>query len=122
MSQAQALSRLHIAEDKYAKIERTLADTKAATEVTKAKRKNRSLAVGAGGMDLEDDPEVAMLKYKMWKPKMTCEACMDQDQDNDVEVFLPCQHLLCSECVQSLIRERKRSCPFCRSKFTELQA
>lgn len=47
------------------------------------------------GLDpmLKIDKEIACMKYDMWKPKMTCGSCTEMS--NDVEVCLPCGHLLC---------------------------
>ena len=40
----------------------------------------------------EIDLDIARMKYMLWKPKMTCGSCMN---GNDVEIFLPCGHVLC---------------------------
>ena len=56
------------------------------------------------------------MKYKDWKPKMTCgSSCED---GNEVEMFLPCGHVLCQKCVKSIQKDRSRACPFCRNKFS----
>ena len=55
------------------------------------------------GIDPETkiDQEIACLKYEEWKPKMTCGSCTEGS--NDVEVFLPCGHMLCQNCVDELV-------------------
>jgi len=65
------------------------------------------------GMDLE----IACMKYQLWKPKMTCGSCTDNG--NDVEVFLPCGHMLCHMCLAQQKKIRPRACPFDRQRFVD---
>ena len=93
-----------------------MSDARKDCEVNKQKLKSRpgpTLGDGMGGMD----QEIAVLKYNMWKPKMTCGSCTERG--NDVEIFLPCGHMLCMDCLTSLKKGRSRACPFDRQKFTE---
>lgn len=59
--------------------------------------------------------EYAYMKYQSWKSKMICGSC---NENNDVEIFLPCGHMLCQNCKDDIVKERKRACPFDRQRFT----
>lgn len=47
--------------------------------------------------------------------KDTCLICTDAMKDPKK---LPCGHVICRQCVVSLINKRSRKCPFCRERLT----
>jgi E3 ubiquitin-protein ligase BRE1 len=49
------------------------------------------------------------------KKKLTCSTCNEREK----EVILPCMHMFCHQCVQDLIKTRKRACPIDRTKFSD---
>ena len=78
----------------------------------KGQRLKQKQAVG-GTVDME----FASMKYEVWKPKMVCGSCTENG--NDVEVFLPCGHMICNACKDQIVSSRQRACPFDRRRFTE---
>jgi len=103
-----------VAADTFGRLEDQVSMLKKEGEESKQKSKQTRHAGGA--VDAGDDPDIAMMKYQLWKPKMTCGSC--SENGNDVEIVLPCGHLLCEKCVQSIVKDRSRACPFDRRKFT----
>jgi len=53
--------------------------------------------------------------YNSLRMKVYCSQCNDQEK----EVALPCGHLICNKCLESLVKARQRSCPIDRTKFTD---
>lgn len=81
-------------------MEKQLAGEKQAAK--KAEEKLKSLHQAPDVLQLEGvDLEIACMKYRLWKPKMTCGSCTG-GAGNDVEVFLPCGHMLCHICLAEI--------------------
>lgn len=59
--------------------------------------------------------EYINFKFNEWRPKMLCETC----KDHEIEVFLPCGHMLCETCMNDRYNNRQRACPFCRKKISK---
>ena len=86
---------LNMAQHSYDTKANKLLETLADLELLQ-KRLDRIEQSGADvGLDpmLKIDKEIACMKYDAWKPKMLCGSCTEGS--NDVEVCLPCGHLLC---------------------------
>ena len=81
-----------------------LADSKSALELLKQKMKVKQGAILANSTEL--DIEIINMKYQLWKPKITCGSCSELLIGNDVEVFLPCGHMLCQNCVDQITKSR----------------
>ena len=116
MAQAQAASKLAVSTESYARLEGALAESRAELETLKAKLKMMRSNQGVGESMSALDLDIVSMKYQLWKPKMTCGSCTENG--NDVEVFLPCGHMLCQNCVDQITKNRQRACPFDRRKFT----
>ena len=114
MAKAQSESKLHVAKQSHDSMVNQLAEEK--TNAKRMEDKLKRITTGPSDMLMEGiDQEMAVLKYKIWQPKMTCGSCTDAG--NDVEVFLPCGHVFCDFCVSELKKSRPTACPFCRRRF-----
>ena len=106
MALAQTSAQLILSEEACLKLQSQLAESKASLEVHKqmSGSKMGQSSFGKGGAAAGVDPDIVSMKYELWKPKMTCGGC--RENWNDVEVVLPCGHLLCQKCVDALNKNR----------------
>ncbi len=63
----------------------------------------------------QHDPKFIKLKYEQYKRKMICSICNVRDK----EIFLPCFHMFCNDCIQENIDSRQRQCPLDRKKISK---
>ena len=56
-------------------------------------------------------------EFNKYKKLVSCPQC----EKNQIDVALPCGHLLCNDCYKQQISSRARNCPFCRQKFSDKQ-
>ena len=115
MAQAQALHKFTLQADSLNQRTSEVSQVKKELADLKAKNSRKSAAAASNELSVFD-MDIATMKYQQWKPKMTCGSCTENG--NDVEMFLPCGHMLCRRCVDQINRDRARACPFDRRKFT----
>jgi chromosome segregation ATPase len=98
--------------------ENQLAKVKSKKNDLKAKLKARpsSLQMATSlGSGMTSDQEYINLKFREWSNKMTCATCTERE----IEVFLPCGHMQCKECIRKIFSNRQRICPFDRKKISQ---